>query len=90
MRLDLTHLKEFSKKILTEIDTKSKSFKKIEKEFKINLEKVERAKEILTQSKKELDEKIILNQIGKLNSDVSESERKKLFETGTKLVVEQK
>ena len=90
MRLDLSHLKDFSKKISIEIDNKNKSFKKIEKDFKINLEKVEKAKEVSIQSRKDLDEKIILNQIGKLNLDVSEGERKKLFETGTKLAAEQK
>lgn len=79
------HLKDFSKKVLNEIDGKNKAFKKIEKDFKINLEKVEKAKDVSIQSRKDLDEKIILNQIGKLNLDVSDNERKKLFETGTKL-----
>ena len=90
MKLDLVHLKDFSKKISIEIDNKNKTFKKIEKDFKINLEKVEKAKDISIQSRKDLDQKIILNQIGKLNLDVSDLERKKLFETGTKLAAEQK
>ena len=42
------------------------------------------------QSRKDLDEKIILNQIGKLNQDISEEAKKKLFEAGTKLAAEQK
>ena len=44
----------------------------MEKDFKINLEKVEKAKEVAIQSRRDLDEKIILNQIGKLNLDVTE------------------
>ena len=55
MKLDLVHLKDFSKKISIEIDNKNKTFKKIEKDFKINLEKVEKAKDISIQSRKDLD-----------------------------------
>jgi hypothetical protein len=42
------------------------------------------------QGQKELDEKIILNEIGKLNGEASENDKRKLLEASSKLFSEQK
>ena len=67
MKLNLSQLKKLGKQLLDEIDNKNKQYKKIEKDFKIILDRTDKAKDIFIQSQKDLNEKIILNQIAKLN-----------------------
>ena len=58
MKLNLSQLKKLGKQLLDEIDNKNKQYKKIEKDFKIILDRTDKAKDIFIQSQKDLNEKI--------------------------------
>lgn len=90
MKADVVQLRSISKNISGELDNRLKVFRGIEKDFKLNGEKLDKGRLKAVQSHRELDERIILNEIGKLNREVNEEGRKRLAETTTRLMAEQK
>jgi len=61
MAADVVQLRTISKNISAELDNRLKDFRRIEKDLKLNGEKVEKGRFRAIQCHRELDERIILN-----------------------------